>query len=111
MISAAFANKVLTSLSSPALQFHTGDPGPKGKRNVAQGVDRRDVVFTEPVNGRVTNAEHIVWLGATRQETYTYFTAWDGDLLLFTGTVLCETVYAGDNVVINPGALTAYFTV
>lgn len=111
MISVAFANRVLTELRSPAIQLHTGDPGPTGKRMVAKGVDRRNVVFTNQVNGRAENAEPVVWLNVSRQETYTNFTAWDGDTLLFTGTVTCNTVYAGDSVIVDVGDLAAFFTV
>lgn len=111
MISTAFANEVLSSLDSPAIQLHVGEPGPNGRANPAVGVDRRTVKFTKPVRGRVENAEPVVWLNVSAMETYTNFTAWDGDLFLFGGAVMCNTVYAGDNVIVGPGELTASFNV
>ena len=107
MIATVWANRILGALS-PQIQLHTGDPGPNGTAMVAEGVDRRTVNFTRPVNGQVFNADPIAWLNVTRMETFTHFSAWQ-DGLLFTGTVTAEVVYAGDNVFIDPGALTAFF--
>lgn len=106
MISTAFANRILSSIH-PTIQLHTGDPGPNGKAFIARGVDPRPVTLT--VKGETaTNADPVVWLHVTAMETFTHFTAWDNGLL-FTGTVGSGTVFAGDNVFIDPGALTVHF--
>ena len=107
MISTAWANRILGTLT-PQIQLHTGDPGPNGTLAVAEGVDRRTVTFTTPVNGQVFNADPVAWLNVGRMETFTHFTAWQ-DGFLFAGTVASEVVYAGDNVFIDAGALTAFF--
>ncbi len=107
MIAAAWADRLLAGLT-PTIQLHTGDPGPNGVDYVAEGVTRRPVTFTKPRNGSVSNAEPIMWLNVQRMESFTHFTAWDGGYLL-SGTVTANTVYAGDNVVVDPGQLTVFF--
>lgn len=107
MIATRWANRILSDLS-PQIQLHTGPPGRDGTAFVAAGVDRRTVNFTAPVDGQVFNADPVAWLNVGALETFTHFSAWDNGLL-FTGTVTAEVVYAGDNVFLDPGALTAFF--
>lgn len=107
MIATAWANRILRTLQ-PDIQLHVGPPGPTGTQFAAKNTARQPVTFTTPKNGQVTNTEPIVWRNVPWMETYTHFTAWQ-DGYMFDGTVAAGMVFAGDNVIIDPGGLTAYF--
>lgn len=73
----AVLNADAFSVTTVAVQLHTGEPGEAGTSNVATETDRTVATFAAAAAGACASDADITWTAVAATETYTHISLWD----------------------------------